>query len=94
MGLVILYRGEIVFETYPRQQFYEKPIYWSTTKVLVTSVLSILEDRGLVDVTRPINEYLPELNGSPFEGILIRNILDMATGLQCPDEYSDSKSCY
>jgi hypothetical protein len=94
MGMVVLYRGEIVFETYPRQQFFEKPIFWSTTKVLVTSILSILEDRGLVDVTQPINAYIPELNGSPFEGILIRNILDMATGLQCPEDYSDPNSCY
>ncbi len=48
MGLVILHRGRIVFEEYPRMEPYERPIYWSVTKVLVSAVVSILEDRGLV----------------------------------------------
>lgn len=30
MGVVILHKGKIVSESYPRMQEYEKPIYWST----------------------------------------------------------------
>ncbi|MEE9254493.1 MAG: hypothetical protein V3U43_06135, partial [Pseudomonadales bacterium] len=37
MGVVIVHRGAIVFETYPRMQEYEKPIYWSVTKALVST---------------------------------------------------------
>ncbi len=73
---------------------YERPIYWSVTKVLVSSVLSILEDRGLVEIDNPIETYLPELVGSSYEGITVRNILDMATGVDCPEEYYDRSSCY
>ncbi len=95
MGVVILHRGEIVFETYPRMQPYEKPIWWSVTKAVVSTVLAILEDRGLVDVSLPIDHYIPELVGSDFEGISIRHILDMASGVDCPDgDYSDKRSCY
>ncbi len=50
MGVVIVHRGAIVFELYPRMQPYEKPIWWSVTKAFVSTVLAILEDRGLVDV--------------------------------------------
>ncbi len=46
MGMVILHRGKIVFEDYPRMQAYERPIFWSVTKVLVSAVVSILEQRG------------------------------------------------
>ncbi len=94
MGMVILHQGKIVFEDYPRMEPYERPIYWSVTKVLVSSVLSILEDRGLFEIDKSIETYLPELAGSSYEGITVRNILDMATGVDCSEEYYDRSSCY
>lgn len=94
MGIVVLHKGDIVFEHYPRQQPYEKPIYWSVTKVLVSALVGILEDRGQVDVSQPISLYIPALIGSDFATISVRNLLDMATGLNCPEEYIDHASCY
>jgi CubicO group peptidase (beta-lactamase class C family) len=94
MGIVILHKGNIVFESYPRQQDYEKPIYWSVTKAFVSTVVAILEDRGLVDVSKPIETYIPELAESSFAGVTVRNILDMATGVDCPEQYTDHNSCY
>ena len=66
MGIVILHRGDIVFERYPRMQPHEKPIWWSVTKVLPATLVAILEHRGLVDATRPVERYLPALKGSDF----------------------------
>jgi CubicO group peptidase (beta-lactamase class C family) len=94
MGIVILHRGDIVFEHYPRQEPYEMPIYWSVTKAFVSTLVAILEDRGLVDVSQPIELYIPELEGSAFAGITVRNFLDMATGVDCPEEYENRDSCY
>ena len=94
MGIVVLHKGDIVFEHYPRQQPYEKPIYWSVTKVLVSALVGILEDRGQVDISLPIVQYLPKLGDSDFADITVRNLLDMATGLDCPEEYIDQTSCY
>jgi CubicO group peptidase (beta-lactamase class C family) len=94
MGIVVLHKGDIVFEHYPRQQPYEKPIYWSVTKVLVSALVGILEDRGQVDISLPIVQYLPKLGDSDFANITVRNLLDMATGLDCPEEYVDRTSCY
>ena len=94
LGVVILHKGDIVFEDYPRMQDYEKPVYWSVAKVFVSTVLRILEERGEVDVSLPIERYIPELSESSFAGISVRNILDMATGLDCADEYTSRQSCY
>jgi len=94
MGIVVLHQGDVVFEHYPRQQPYEKPIYWSVTKVLVSALVGILEDRGQIDVSLPISQYLPQLAESDFASITVRNLLDMATGLNCPEEYVDKTSCY
>jgi CubicO group peptidase (beta-lactamase class C family) len=94
MGIVIVHKGKIVFESYPRQKDYEKPIYWSTAKAFVSTLVAILEDRGLVDVSKPIETYIPELAESSFAGVTVRNFLDMATGVDCPEEYEDHDSCY
>jgi CubicO group peptidase (beta-lactamase class C family) len=94
MGMVILHKGRIVFEHYPRMKEHEKPLYWSVTKVFVSAVVAILEDRGLVDVGKPIETYIPELAESSYAGITVRNILDMASGLDCTDNYVDRSSCY
>lgn len=94
MGVVVVHEGKIVFESYPRMQDYEKPIYWSVAKVMPATLIGILEARGQVDVSRPIEAYLPELATSDFAGITVRNILDMASGLDCQDEYDDRQSCY
>ena len=73
---------------------YEKPIYWSVAKVMPALLIRIFEERGLVDTEEMIQHYIPELTASGFAGISVRNILDMATGLDCQDEYTDRQSCY
>jgi len=94
MGMVIVHRGKIVFEAYPRMQEYQKPLFWSVTKVFVSTVLAILEDRGLVDVSKPIEFYIPDLKESQLAGITVRNVLDMASGIDCSDDYADYEACY
>ena len=94
MSIVILHKGDVVFEYYPNQQPYEKPIYWSATKALVAALVGILADRGQVDLTQPISHYLPRLKDSDYANITVRNLLDMATGVNCPEEYFDQTSCY
>jgi len=75
MGVVILNKGKIVFESYPRMQEYEKPTYWSTTKVLAGAVVRLLEERGLIDVSKPIDFYIPALVDSVHAGTTVRNVL-------------------
>jgi CubicO group peptidase (beta-lactamase class C family) len=94
LGVVILHKGKIVFESYPRMQEHEKIIYWSTVKVFVGTIVRILEERGEIDVSQPIKAYIPELSESSFADITVRNLLDMASGLDCYDEYVDRQSCY
>ena len=94
LGVVIAHRGEIVFERYPRMRDYEMPVYWSVAKAFVGILVRILEERGEVDVSLPIEHYIRAMQQSSFAGIPVRAILDMATGLDCADEYEDRASCY
>lgn len=94
MGVVVLHQGKIVYERYPRMQPHEMPVYWSVAKVFVGTVIRILEERGEIDVTLPVEHYLPEIAGSDLAGTSVRDVLDMATGLDCADDYEDKESCY
>jgi len=94
MGVAILHKGEIVFERYPRMREHEQTVYWSVSKVFPATVIRLLEERGLVDVSRPVEDYIPALAGSSFAGTPVRHILDMASGLACGDAYEDWNSCY
>ena len=86
--------GKVVFEKYPRMEAYEMPVYWSVSKAFVGTVIRIMEERGEIDVKLPIDHYLPEIAKSDLAGTSIRDILDMASGLDCDDEYDDRNSCY
>ena len=94
LGMIILHQGEVVFESYPRMQSYEKPIYWSVTKVMPALLVRLFEERGLINTAKAIDFYIPELLSSAFSGIKVRNILDMSSGLDCEDDYTDRTSCY
>ena len=94
MGVVIAHKGKIIFEHYPRMEEHEKPIYWSVSKVLPATLLRVYEERKQLDVSKPIDFYLKELKDTSYAGIRIRNILDMASGLDCSDNYETFESCY
>ncbi len=94
MGVVVLHKGNIVFEHYARMKEYEKPIWWSVTKVLASSLIAILEDRGQIDVSKSVEYYLPELSESDFAGVSVRNVLDMASGIDCSDGEYSRGTCY
>jgi CubicO group peptidase (beta-lactamase class C family) len=94
MGVVILHQGDIVFESYPRMKDYEKVIYWSVAKVFAGTIVRLLEERGLVDISKPIETYISDLAESSFAGTTVRSFLDHATGLDCDENYEDPESCY
>jgi len=94
MGLVILHKGKIVFESYPRMKDYEKMVYWSVSKILAGTIIGLLEERGQVDISKPIEFYIADLAGSSFAGTTVRNFLEHTTGMDCEDDYENSETCY
>ena len=62
ISVLILHKGRIVFERYPRMKPYEKPVHWSVTKVMVSSLVAILEAEKKLNVELSIDHYIPELS--------------------------------
>ena len=97
-GVIIIHKGLIVFEDYPRMQARDKHMSFSISKVFASTLIAILEEKGIIDVQNPVNNYLEELNGSAWDGIPIIDILDMSTGINCREKeeeaYENPNSCF
>lgn len=97
-GVIILERGAVVYERYPRMRRTDKHLLMSVSKVFAGTLIAILEDRGELDTTAPVEAYVPELRGSGWEGVSVRDVLDMASGIDCdelaPDAYHETDSTY
>jgi CubicO group peptidase (beta-lactamase class C family) len=93
-GLLVLKNGEIVHERYglgtTRQSVW---ISYSMAK----SVVSLLYGAAMVDGYIPtldanVTDYVPALKKSSYEGVTIRHLLQMASGVQWNEDYADPKS--
>lgn len=93
-GALVLHDGRTVFEAYPRMLPTDRHIWFSISKTMVSTAIAILEDRGRIDVSRPIDSYLEPLAGTAWEGIPVIDILDMASGIDCPEVLYEPDSCF
>lgn len=98
-AFIVLHGGKIVFERYPRMRSFDKHIFWSVSKVIASALVSMLEDEKKVDVTKPVETYVPELAKSDWKGTSLRDVLDMASGMDGleiddPKAYDDPDTPY
>ncbi|MEH6607914.1 MAG: serine hydrolase [Halioglobus sp.] len=94
-GLLVLHKGKIVFEAYPRMEAHERHLAWSVTKVFVGTALASLQAKGLADMQAPVEQYLPELANTDWAGTQLQDIANMASGIDCLDSdgYYNSQAC-
>jgi CubicO group peptidase (beta-lactamase class C family) len=89
-GVVVLHAGKIVYEKYPTIQPDDLHIIMSVTKAVVLTALAILEDQGKVDLSKPVENYLPELKGSDWAGTPLRDLVDMRSGMEGAETSNDA----
>jgi CubicO group peptidase (beta-lactamase class C family) len=94
-GAIVLHRGAVVFESYPNMAPYDRHYTWSVGKVFASTALAMLEARERVNVEDSVETYLPELAGTAWEGLSVRNVVNMASGIDCRDSdgYQDTDTC-
>ncbi|MDX1482231.1 MAG: serine hydrolase domain-containing protein [Woeseiaceae bacterium] len=97
-ALLILHRGRIAYEAYPRMHPWDKHLYMSVSKPFASTLIGILAGRGRIDVDMPVDDYLPELEGSGWDGVSVLDVLDMASGIDCLQTldgvYTNPERCY
>src|ERR1700759_2079827 len=87
-GLLILKRGEVALERYvlgngPESRW----TGFSTAKSIVATLVgAALHDGAIGSLDDPSEQYLPRLRGSAYEGVTIRNLLRMCSGVAWREE--------
>jgi len=94
VGMVILKDGKIVFEDY---ELGVKPeTHWasfSVAKSVSSTLVGVALQQGLLhSVDDPVTTYVPALRGSAYDGVTVRNMMQMASGVRWDESYWDPKS--
>lgn len=93
-GMLILHRGEIVFENY--QLGNDQHSRWMSMSVAksVTAMLigAAIKDGAITSIDDQIVRYLPVLKGSGYDGVTVRQLLQMASGVAWNETYTDPTS--
>jgi CubicO group peptidase (beta-lactamase class C family) len=88
-ALLVMKDGRIVSEIYRNHtDASSRFIAWSMTKS-ITSVLigCALADGSIDSLDTPISDYLPELRGGGYEGVTIRQVMQMRSGVDYEERY-------
>src|SRR5258708_35361890 len=93
-GLLILKNGKIAFERYELGN--NETTRWMSMSVVksITSPLVgvAIQDGHIKSIDDPVTKYLPTLAGSAYEGVTIRNLLQMASGVKWDETYTNPVS--
>ena len=80
-SLIIIHKGKIVFEKYLNMLPEEQHTLQSCTKVITSTLITQLVNEKKIDVNLPVETYLPELKKTDWQGIPVKNILEMRSGM-------------
>ncbi|MEM6415665.1 MAG: serine hydrolase [Pseudomonadota bacterium] len=85
-GVIIIRKGEIVFEAYPHMSEWDRHIAMSVSKPMTGACIAVLEAQNLIDVADPVEKYIPDLCDTHWQGTSIQDLLDMASGIDALEE--------
>lgn len=106
-GWMVLHRNEVVFEGYPANHPYSgampagtQHLLMSVTKSLTGTIAGILEheckntvnpNEKVLDPTKDVTYYVPDLEKSAYEGVSVRDVLDMRSPVKFSEEYGTAE---
>lgn len=88
-ALLVMKEGRIVSEIY-RNNSNERSrfIGWSMTKSVTSVLIGCALAQGRIDsLDTPIARYLPELKGGGYDGVSIRQVMQMRSGVDYEERY-------
>lgn len=77
-AMMMAHKGKVVFETYPGMNPNDIHVWMSASKTTAGLMLAILADEGKVDLEKPVSTYVPELKGSAWDKITVKNTMNMS----------------
>jgi len=94
VGLLVISDGRIVLERYAQGHTAETPWISNSVAKSVTSLLygAAIRDGLIKSLDDLVTTYQPELKGSSYEGVTLRHLLQMASGVTWSERHDDPQS--
>lgn len=93
-ALLVLKDGAVRFEQYWRTG--GRRVQWismSVAKSFTSALVGIAMRDGLIkSLDDPINKYAPKLSGTAYDGVRIKDVLQMSSGARWYEDYNDPNS--
>ena len=89
-GYIVIQNGAVLFERYyDNFSAHDHHIWFSMTKSLISTAFGIAQAEFGIDETKTAADFLPELAGSVFAEVSVRDVLNMVTALNYTEEYDE-----
>ena len=90
-GLIVIQNDEIALEDYYLgNSAVTQNISWSMAKSFISALIGIAVDEGHIkSIEQPVDDYATSLVGSGYEGVSIKNVLQMSSGVAFNEDYGD-----
>lgn len=93
-AIVVVQDGELVLERYglgfgPEGRWTSFSVAKSLTSTLVGAAM---QDGAIRSLEDPVSRYIPDLAGSVYDDVTIRQLLTMSSGVRWNEDYSDPQS--
>lgn len=92
-GFLVMQGDDVLYEQYFNGQTADdRHLMFSVTKSLIGTLAEQLIHQRLLDPNRLAASYVEELSGSAFADATVRQLLDMAVGIEYVEKYDDPTS--
>ena len=75
------HKGKVVFETSPGMREGAPHVWMSASKTTVSLTATMLWEEGKLDVEKPITDYVPDLKGTAWDAVSVKNATGTNTGV-------------
>ena len=87
-ALLVAHRGKLVHEWYNDSASEVSPhIVFSVSKSMTATLAGVLVAQGLLDPSKQLVEYIPELGGSGYANASLQQLLDMVVSIDFDEDY-------
>jgi CubicO group peptidase (beta-lactamase class C family) len=93
-AVLVIKDGQITFEQYWRSGGQQQTwLSMSVAKSFISALIGIAVEQGHIrDINQPITDCVPELVGSAYDNVRIKDILQMSSGASWNEDYGDPES--
>lgn len=94
VALLVLKNGKLVHEEYAVTGGRDVPLMsMSVAKSFISTLVGIaLHEKHINSLEDPISDYSPVFKGSAYEGVRIKDVLQMSSGARWSEDYSNPES--